>query len=201
MLAIAQAHPPQAVPPPRASDLDAASLARAAAGEPQACRQLIRRYRRPVGALLRRMLGPAGLDDLTEDLAQETFLRAFRALPRFDPTGPARLSTWLLRIAARLAINELERRRPRLVAVPCDTLADAGGADALARRRRIAGAIQQAVAELPPAFRAAFILREYHDLEYAEIAEALELDVGTVRSRLHRARHRLRATLKELRDE
>ncbi len=201
MLAIAQALPPQAAAPPRASDLDAASLARAAAGEPQACRLLIRRYQRPVGALLRRMLGPAGMDDLAEDLAQETFLRAFRALPRFDPAGPARLSTWLLRIAARLAINELERRRPRLAAVLCDTLADEGGADALARRRRIASAIQQAVTELPPAFRAAFILREYHGLEYAEIAEALDLDVGTVRSRLHRARHRLRVTLEELRDE
>ena len=65
------------------------------------------------------MLVPSGLGDLVEDLAQETFLRAFRALPDFDPAGPAKLRSWLLTIGTRLAINECERKRvDEPVAIP-----------------------------------------------------------------------------------
>jgi RNA polymerase sigma-70 factor (ECF subfamily) len=146
------------------------------------------------------MLGPAGLDALVEDLAQETFIRVLRALPRFELDGPAKLSTWLLRIAARLAINELQRRRPPIESLPTtdEVHAGAASADEAHTRRRVAAAIQAAVAELAPEYRAAFLLREYHGLEYAEIAEALELDLGTVKSRLHRARKSLRERLSEV---
>ncbi|MEM6993188.1 MAG: sigma-70 family RNA polymerase sigma factor [Myxococcota bacterium] len=180
-------------------ELDLRTLREAQRGEPGACRALIARYRRPVGSLLRRMLLPAGLDALTEDLAQESFLRAFRALPRFEPDGAAKLSTWLLRIAARLAINELQRVRP-----PTRPLADVAvvatnAADDEHRRKAIGRAIREAVSQLQPEYRAAFLLREYHGLEYSEIAESLELDIGTVKSRLHRARTALRTRLAEVR--
>src|SRR5687768_15947133 len=99
-------------PPGRAPELDELTLVRAQRGEDAACRALVTRYQRDVFALLSRLLGPAGMRGLVEDLAQETFLRAFRALPGFDRGGPARLSSWLLTIATRLALDELRRRRP-----------------------------------------------------------------------------------------
>lgn len=178
--------------------IDEQLVVEAQAGDRAALRQLVRRHQRPVGALLRRMLGPVGLDALTEDLAQETFLRAFRALARFDPTGPASFSTWLLRIASRLAINELARKRPTLA--PTDTLDAAQTPESEHRRKRIGQAIANAVAELPPPFRAAFILREYHGLDYTEISEMLDLELGTVKSRLSRARRLLRERLEGVRE-
>lgn len=178
--------------------IDRVLVEAAQSGDRGALQQLLRRHRGAVGALLRRMLAPAGLDALTEDLAQETFLRAFRALPRFEPDGPATFSTWLLRIAARLAINELARKRPRVVAP--EGLGSPRTPETEHRRKRIAAAIQAAVAELAPEFRAAFLLREYHGLDYAEIARMLELELGTVKSRLSRARRQLRARLEGVRE-
>src|SRR5215831_16089459 len=92
-------------------ELDDLTLARAQRGDEPACRTLVERYQRPVFALLGRMCGHARV----EDLAQETFLRVFRALPRFDRSGPARLSTWILTVATRLALDELRRRPLRTV--------------------------------------------------------------------------------------
>ncbi len=184
-------------------ELDLGMLRAAQSNSRAGCRALVRRYQRPVAALLRRMLRPSGLEHLTEDLAQETFLRTFKALPRFDPDGPARLSTWVLRIAARLAINELKRRRPliRELHTTIEEHAGEGRADRGHRRAKLARAIENAVGDLAPEFRAAFLLREYHGLEYAEIATTLELELGTVKSRLSRARTSLRKALAEVRDE
>src|SRR5262245_42484489 len=95
-----------------AEELDQVTLARAQRGDEGACRTLVVTYQRPVFALLSRILRRN-----VDDLAQETFLRVFRALPRFRPAGPARLSTWILTIATRLAIDELRAAR---VWVPLD---------------------------------------------------------------------------------
>lgn len=185
---------PASVPRP----IDGPLIMRAKAGDRRALRELVARHQRAVGALLRRMLGPVGLDSLTEDLAQETFLRAFGALRRFDVDGAATFSTWLLKIASRLAINELARKRPSLA--PAEALDAASTPESEHRRRRIGRAIATAVGELPPTFRAAFILREYHGLEYVEIADMLDLELGTVKSRLSRARRMLRERLKGVRE-
>jgi len=166
-------------------ELDELTLKRAQRGDDRACRELVRAYERRVFALLGRLLGRD-----VEDLAQETFLRVFRALPAFSPAGPARLSTWILTIATRLALDELRRKRPQLPA-PDASLPPEAEARALGR------AIERAVAALAPDFRAAFLLREYHGLEYDEIARALEVDLGTVKSRLSRARAALREALKD----
>ena len=125
------------------------------------------------------------------------FLRVYRALPGFDLRGPARLSTWILTLATRLALNEL--RRPALV-VPMAELAalpvaSPHRADALAERRALGEAIRTALGQLPPEQRAVLVLRELHGLEYGEISEVLELDLGTVKSRLSRARATLRIAL------
>ena len=180
---------------PRA-ELDELTLRRAQRGEPAACRALVERYQRPVFALLHRMLGERR--DRVEDLAQDTFLQVFRALAGFAPLGPARLSTWILTIASRRAIDEL-RRSARASEVPleeADPVAPVGADDG-ARRSALAAQVAAAVAALSPEFRAAFLLRVYHGLEYGEIARALDIDMGTVKSRLARARADVRRALGE----
>jgi RNA polymerase sigma-70 factor (ECF subfamily) len=176
-------------------ELDDVTLERARRGERAACVALVLRYQGPVFALLSRFLG-ARDPSLVDDLAQETFFRVFRELPRFRRSGPARLSTWILTIATRLAIDEHRRRGRRgdMVELPPEA-AGPDRTDELAERRRLGEALARAVAQLPEDQRAVFLLRAYHDLDYAEIAEALGCDLGTVKSRLSRARARLREAL------
>ena len=182
------------------ADLDEVTLARARAGQRTAKAALIERYQRPVFALLWRMVGPERAQ--VEDLAQETFLRALEALPRFDPHGPARLVTWILTIATRLALDHLRAQAPRsdLAAAPGGTPTALPRPDQDADRHVLGAALLQAIGELSPPFRAAFLLREVHGLSYEEIAEALAIDIGTVKSRLGRARALLQRALAELHD-
>jgi RNA polymerase sigma-70 factor (ECF subfamily) len=184
-------------PVPDPDELDDVTLARAIAGDRQASDALVERYQVRVFALLARMITGLGRG-VVEDLAQDTFLRVFRHLKKFRTDGPARLSTWILTIAARLAIDELRRRRPTPVA-ELDP-AGASRADDNLSRRQIASAIELALADLSPELRAAFLLRELHGLEYAEIAESLGIEIGTVKSRLARARTALRERLAEVHD-
>ena len=119
-------------------------------------------------------------------------MRVLRALPGFDLAGPASLSTWMLTIATRLALNDL--RRPEHG--PIDNEPEGRErTDEPAERRRLGAAIAAGVAALPDAQRAVLVLREFHDLDYQEIADVLELDLGTVKSRLARARTVLRDRL------
>lgn len=146
-------------------------------------------YEQRVFALLSRVLGPSGRTALVEDLAQETFLRALRALPRFSPGGPARVSTWLLTIATRQALTELRRRGASTSALPSHT--PASDVERLHVRRDL----ERAIADLTPEQRAVFVLRDAHGFTETEVAEALEIDVPAVKARLHRARKRLRKLL------
>src|SRR5512143_958844 len=151
----------------RGAPLDELTLRRAQRGDERAWRDLIARHQRPVHALIWRLLAGRARHRV-EDLAQETFVRVLRALPRFDPAGPASLSTWILTIATRLTLNELRRPEHAELAAepPASERTDAG-----AERARLGAAIAAAVAALPDAQRAAFVLREYHDLDYAQIAD------------------------------
>jgi RNA polymerase sigma-70 factor, ECF subfamily len=174
------------------SELDRAALERCRAGEPEALRAFVHCYERAVFALLSRMLG-RGPD--VEDLAQETFLRAFRALPSFDPDGPALPSTWLLTIAARLGIDRTRRRPLRL-----DLHADAADGERRspeqdAGRSELRAAIAKAVQALPVDQRNAFVLAEFHDFSVADIAELLSISENTVKTRLFRAREKLSRAL------
>ncbi len=184
---------------PAPAELDELTLARAQRGDERARRDLVVRYQRPVFALLSRMLYARGQQHALEDLAQDTFLRVFKALPGFDRGGPARLSTWILTIATNLAIDHLRRRR-----VPTDALGDTREppanetSDGEAERQRLADVLRRAIDDLSPEHRAAFLLREYHEFEYTEIASALQVDLGTVKSRLSRARAALRRSLEEV---
>jgi RNA polymerase sigma-70 factor (ECF subfamily) len=186
---------------PVTTELDPLTLRRAQRGEARACRAFVERYQTPVFALLSRLVGRDRCE-LSEDLAQETFLSAFRTLAQFSPLGPARLSTWILTIAARRAIDEL--RRHRLVTeseISATGVAASVCADESSRQQALATAIAVAVEELRPETRAAFLLREYHGLEYAEIARALGVELGTVKSRVSRARDRVRLAAREVRHD
>jgi RNA polymerase sigma-70 factor (ECF subfamily) len=183
-------------------DLDELTLARARQGDSGACRSLVERYQRPVFAILSRMLRPSGRGNLVEDLAQETFLRVFRSLSDFRPDGPARLSTWILTIASRLAIDELRRTPLRpvdqsaVVSVPATEQTDAA-----AVRSSLQLVLEKALAELEPDQRAAFLLRHYHELSHQEIAQCCDIQIGTVKSRIARARAALSEALSEVQDE
>ena len=186
-----------AEPAPRTPpELDTLTLARAQRGDAAARRALVERYQRPVFAVLSRLVLANGGRALVEDLAQETFLRVFRALPDFQVSGAARPSSWILTIATRLALDHLRRRtrRARLRPAPPPP---ADGPDVDLRRKELGRRIQQAVNALAPSYQAAFVLREYHAMSYAEIAAALDCEVGTVKSRLARARAALQAALAE----
>lgn len=187
------------VPPP--AELDELTLKRAQRGDDEACRALVLRYQARVFALVGRMLGP-GRRSVVEDVAQETFLQVFRSLERFSPLGVARLSTWILTIASRRAIDELRRADPESESLELrdEVLPSGSRADEHSRRRAMAAAIREAVQGLAPPYRAAFLLREYHGFKYTEIARSLDIDIGTVKSRLARARSALRAKLAEVRD-
>lgn len=192
-VAIATTAPPPGTVAAR-RELDDVTLARAQRRDPQAWRRLVEHHQAAVFALIGRMLG-RGRVGVVEDLAQDTFLAVFERLPQFAADGPARLSTWILTIASRRAIDQLRRQAP--VAVAAIDIAPDPQPSAIARRD-LARAIDAALAGLAPEYRAAFLLREMHGLAYEEIALALAIEVGTVRSRLARARHALRVALAEV---
>ena len=178
------------------------TLARARRGEEAACRALFRQYHGQVFALLWRVTVPRASAPLVEDLTQDTFLRVFAGLGDFDSSGPARLSTWILTIATNLALNELRRQRRSPIASAAVEAPDAPGdqrADAATERRALGAILTRELARLSPEHRIVFLLREYHELSYEEIAQALAIELGTVQSRLSRARAALRRALEEIR--
>jgi RNA polymerase sigma-70 factor, ECF subfamily len=183
-----------AAPPELARDV----LVRCKARDPMAFRAFVVRYERPVFALLSRMLGHGAH---VEDVAQETFLRAFRAFPSFDVDAPSKPSTWILTIATRLALDS--KKRAKLTTVPIED-ADSAAAGATpeteAHRTQLRASLARATAELSEDQRAAFVLAEFHGLTMGEIASVLEVAENTVKTRLFRARVKLQQSLGSMRD-
>ncbi len=178
---------------PAAGD-SAELVSRLRAGDRQAFEELVRTQQHRVYGLAVRMLGDAAE---AQDVAQEAFLRAHRGLAEFR--GDARLSTWLYAIVSRLCLNRLagsERRLARQGEETLARLADASpGPDQALERGELEEALHRAIGELPEERRIVVVLRDVEGLAYEEIAEVLELPVGTVRSRLHRARLDLKEKL------
>jgi RNA polymerase sigma-70 factor (ECF subfamily) len=141
-----------------------------------------------------RMLGNAAE---AQEVAQEAFLRAHHGLADFR--GDAKLSTWLYAITSRLCLNRLAGGDRRLVRQGEETLLrlsdEARRPDAALERSELEAALQRAIAELPEERRIVVVLRDIEGLAYEEIAQALDLELGTVRSRLHRARADLKEKL------
>jgi RNA polymerase sigma-70 factor (ECF subfamily) len=183
--------PPRADPP--APD-ETFLLARARQGELSAFEEVVRRYQRRVYATALRIVRS---HDVADDVAQEAFVKAWRALDRFDtgrPFGP-----WVCRIAANLAVNHVRSPRAREEGLSDGHLeTPTGAADPLGQvlEQEAARVLDEAVAALPVEQRAVFVLRAVEELSYDEIAEALGLQPGTVMSRLFRARERLARALR-----
>ena len=176
-------------------ELDSATLERCVRQDPVAFRAFVVRYERPVFALLSRMLGHG---PHVEDLAQEVFLKAYRAFGRFDVNASARASTWLLTIAARLALDASKKYQPRLAPLEAGMAIASTETPAIVSERALLGRrIAHAAARLSNEQRIAFIMTEYHGLSQAEVAEALGVPQATVKTRLFRARQRLRELLSE----
>jgi len=178
------------------SDLEEAQYAaRACAGDARAYAWLVTRHQASVHRYLVRL---TGAPDTARDLAQDTFLRAFQAIGAWRPE--ARFRTWLFRIAHNLAMDHLRRARRERLFVPIDgglDVADpAPGPDARLETTQKARRLEAALAALPSAHREVLLLREIEGMSYEDIARALDLNLGTVRSRIARARAALLAVLR-----
>lgn len=167
-------------------------LTLARSGDDEAFAELVEAYQRPVYNLCYRMLGNAGD---AEDAAQETFIRAYRALNSYDPAR--KFSTWLLSIASNYCIDQHRRRRLQTFsydALPVPEIADSSpGLESHAVYHQDQAVVQRMLALLGPVDRNAVIMRYWYEYSYEEIAEALDLSVSAVKSRLHRARRELAA--------
>jgi len=192
-----------------ATATDQEVVAHARAGREAAYRELIRRYERPIYSLILRMVRDR---QLAEDLAQETFIKALNAIASYRPEF--KFSSWIFKIANNAAIDHLRRR-------DLDTLSLDGSPSAVTQdavdatipqigdrgespleeleAKELGGAIEVAIAALRPEYRSCILLRHVDGRSYEEIAEILELPLGTVKTYIHRARHELRDALAHLR--
>ena len=177
------------------------------AGDEVSFELLLQRYRMPLVNFLNRMVRDSGL---AEDLAQEVFLRVYRARKDYVPS--AKFTTWLFRIATNLALNALRDRRYRLMEISIDQSTDDGEQEQsplevtdkslniehrMVERDR-AAMIRKAVDALPEKQRAAVLLHKYVELDYTEIARALECSESALKSLLFRAYETLRVQLAPL---
>jgi len=182
----------------------------ARAGQDAAYRELIRRYERPVFALLFRMVRDR---ELAEDLAQETFIKALNAIESYRPEF--KFSSWIFKIANNAAIDHLRRRELDTLSLdgsPHAETPEAMQATALqiggrqespldaVEARELGGMIEEAIGRLRPEYRSCILLRHVEGRAYEEIAEILNLPLGTVKTYIHRARNELRLALAHLRE-
>jgi RNA polymerase sigma-70 factor (ECF subfamily) len=191
----------------KADDSDALLVERTVAGDQKAFELLVIKYQRRIQRLIGRMVRDV---DLVEDIAQETFIRAYRALGQFR--GEAQFYTWLYRIAvntAKKALMDL-KRNPTVSenAYKSDDddetsrveneLTSPETPEAVLASKEIANIINQAMQDLPEELREAITLREIEGLSYEEISEAMNCPIGTVRSRIFRAREAISAKVRPL---
>ncbi len=188
------------------SDLSLVQLAQR--GDPKAFDALVRRYQhRVVKLVMRYVRDPAE----AEDIAQEAFIKAYRALPRFR--GDSAFYTWLYRIAINTAKNALASRKRSPIEYDLDRadgdepnhevaarMKDTATPEALALTEEIRSIVTGAIDALPEDLRKAIQLRELEGMSYEEIANEMECPVGTVRSRIFRAREAIDARLREVFD-
>lgn len=171
---------------------------RFARGESRAFDTIVEKYEQRVYAIALRMTG--NVED-ARDAMQDVFISALRALRSFR--GDAQLSTWIHRVAVNASLDVL-RKRKRHIAQPLEAAGerpsdDIGPEDAAARAAR-AVEVQRALQAVSEEHRAVLVLHDLQDLDYAETAAALDIPVGTVKSRLHRARTEMARLLGHLRD-
>lgn len=180
-------------------------------GRERAATELVSRFQRPLFSIIHPMVRDA---ELAEDLAQETFVRAFRKLDQYD--SDYKFSSWLFKVGYHLTIDHLRKKRPEILSIhgaPDATTPDQQEAtaitlesrterpDEVTEARALGDEIDRALETLRPEYRAVIILRHLEGRSYDEIADIMELPLGTVKTYLHRARGELRGALAHLREE
>ncbi|HMM85557.1 RNA polymerase sigma factor RpoE [Azohydromonas sp.] len=190
------------------AEADAQLIERVKRGDTRAFEMLVVKYQRRVERLIARMVRDV---DLVPDIAQETFIRAYRALPQFR--GDSAFYTWLYRIAVNTAKKALvELKRDPLVSEAArpagddgdetsrveNELTDGETPDAVLASKQVAATVNAAIEALSDDLRQAITLREIEGLSYEEIAEAMNCPIGTVRSRIFRAREAIAERLRPL---
>jgi len=175
-----------------------------------AYRELIRRYERPIFSLIYRMVRDRAM---AEDLSQETFIKALNAIDSYRPEY--KFSSWIFKIANNAAIDQIRRRELDTLSLdgsPHATTPDEIEATALQVSARglsplealesseLGGQIEQAIGRLRPEYRSCILLRHVEGLAYEEIAELMNLPLGTVKTYIHRARNELRDLLAHTRE-
>ena len=188
-------------------DIDQQLVERVQRGDKGAFDLLVAKYQRKIFRLLSRLIrDPAEV----EDVAQEAFVKAYRALPNFR--GESAFYTWLYRIAINTAKNHLVsqgRRAPTSTEADIEEaetfddgehLRDLNTPDSMLLSKQVAEAVNRAIEQLPEDLRTAIVLREIEGLSYEEIAESMNCPIGTVRSRIFRAREAIAQELKPVLD-
>ncbi len=171
-------------------------------GEEDAFAKLLTVYRNPIYGLCYRMTHSA---EDARDLAQEVFIKVFSLLDRYDEDFA--FSSWIFRIATNHCIDHLRRNRLRFLSLDGQTNADGEEfeiplpdegpqPDRVLERREAMERLEEVVAELPPHYKAIILLRHDQELSYEEIAQILDLPLGTVKARIHRARAQIQQMLK-----
>ncbi|MER1940237.1 MULTISPECIES: RNA polymerase sigma factor RpoE [unclassified Castellaniella] len=189
-------------------EVDLALVERVRRGDRHAFDLLVIKYQRKIMRLLSRMIAePAEI----EDVAQEAFIKAYRALPQFR--GDSAFYTWLYRIAINTARNwqASRARRPSTVSVlenedgetfeQIDSLSDHSTPESLMASRQIAQTVNEAIEALPDDLRTAIVLREIEGMSYEDIASTMQCPIGTVRSRIFRAREAIASRLRPVMDQ
>jgi RNA polymerase sigma-70 factor, ECF subfamily len=188
-------------------EIDQQLVERVQRGDKAAFDLLVAKYQRKIFRLLSRLVrDPAEV----EDVAQEAFIKAYRALPKFR--GDSAFYTWLYRIAINTAKNYLVsqgRRAPTSTEADVeeaetfddgDQLRDLNTPDSMLLTKQVADAVNRAIEQLPEDLKTAIVLRELEGLSYEEIAESMGCPIGTVRSRIFRAREAIAAELRPVLD-
>ncbi len=182
---------------------DADLVREAVGGSQEASRELVERYQRPVFSLVLRMVKSR---EVAEEVAQEAFIKAFANLERYDHAH--KLSSWLFKIAHNTAIDHLRRRGPEQLSLAepeegepglAHSLADEGSPDpeALTLHGDLGRALERALGALRADYREVMVLRFYEGLAYEEIAEVMDLPLGTVKTHIHRARKELARLMRQ----
>lgn len=183
---------------------DVGLIERFKSGDTSAFEEIVVTYQDKIYSLCRYMLGNA---HDAEDAAQDAFLKAYQALPKFQPE--ASLYTWLYRIATNTCIDY--KRKPIFESLFGDSgegeklvhdrASDAPSPEKLYQSKQIDEALRESLEKLSPKLRAIIILKEIEELSYEEIADALEISMGTVKSRIARAREELQKLMQKFREQ
>lgn len=178
-------------------------------GREPAYRELIGRYQRPVFSLIYRLVRDR---EKAEDLAQDTFIKVLNAIDRYDPTF--KFSSWIFKIAHNTALDQLRRKEPETLSldgsphartaaeVEASTITPASGdenPEQYTASKEIGGVIEQAIDRLRPEYRTAILLCHVEGRPYEEIAQIMDVPLGTVKTYIHRARNELKRELEHLR--